>query len=645
MKKLYLFLFTFLILPFSVFAVSSSSVNYNIKHHYINAYIRDNGDLDVEELIVLKGSFNGYEKRIAINNSRLNSWEEGNIDFSNSSIYNMNGVKLNSISAKYVDDVSFETFDENGFDNFTETYYANAGDKGVYLFGDNYDSKTYRMYYETKHDQTAFLIKYTLDDAVVMHNDVAELYWQIIIGDSSYNDSEKDVKVKVYLPSSDASDYFRFWAHGSLTGNIKKINSEDVTGVYLTIDKLEKSDDMDVRITFDSSLITDDYSLDHSNQDAFDEILKVEKKRADEANKERKKLKLIYNIFKYVSITIFGFYIVSFIRIKIKKKQLSKVDFDAKYYREFIDDYNVEVIDYLFKKNVTPNALSAAIMNLVYKKNISVVEVVGKKEVTNPKKKVYEFTLVSRENLSESDIKMVDFLFETVGSENKFTTKQLKDYASSTKTGGKFNSTYESWRSKVISEGKKQDFYTSKKCLLLLPCITIISTFITYILSGVFGAMYFLITIDFVLMFVLGIYLASMKLYSKKGSLHLKKWKAFKNFLNDFGSFDEKELPEIHLWERYLVYAVIFGIADKVQKVMNVKISEIDPSQSMDTFTNIYIYNSINSSFSTAVTEGRQKYLASRANAYSSSSSGGGFGGGFSGGGGFGGGGGGGHGF
>ena len=81
---------------------------------------------------------------------------------------------------------------------------------------------------------------------------------------------------------------------------------------------------------------------------------------------------------------------------------------------------------------------------------------------------------------------------------------------------------------------------------------------------------------------------------------------------------------------------------------MNVKIKEFDDSiQSTysDTFTQLYLYDSIRNSFSTAVADGKRAYAASRANAYSSSSSGGGFGGGFSSGGGFGGGGGGGHGF
>jgi len=49
-----------------------------------------------------------------------------------------------------------------------------------------------------------------------------------------------------------------------------------------------------------------------------------------------------------------------------------KANFVGQYNREFIEDYNVEVIDYLMHKNITPNAMSASIMNLIYKKIIKV---------------------------------------------------------------------------------------------------------------------------------------------------------------------------------------------------------------------------------------------------------------------------------
>ena len=40
----------------------------------------------------------------------------------------------------------------------------------------------------------------------------------------------------------------------------------------------------------------------------------------------------------------------------------------------------------------------------------------------------------------------------------------------------------------------------------------------------------------------------------------------FKNFLSDFTLSEERGAPEIVLWQEYLVFAELFGMADKVTK-------------------------------------------------------------------------------
>ena len=127
--------------------------------------------------------------------------------------------------------------------------------------------------------------------------------------------------------------------------------------------------------------------------------------------------------------------------------------------------------------------------------------------------------------------------------------------------------------------------------------------------------------------------------------MEYRKWTAFKNFLNDFGTFEIKELPEITLWEKYLVYATVFGLAKKVQKVMNVKIQEMGPAVYNGTDTYLYLgdFGAINEVVSSSISNAHQ--LAVSEAAASNVSNSGGTGGGFSSGGGFGGGGGGGHGF
>ena len=144
------------------------------------------------------------------------------------------------------------------------------------------------------------------------------------------------------------------------------------------------------------------------------------------------------------------------------------------------------------------------------------------------------------------------------------------------------------------------------------------------------------------------IYILTIKKRTEAGALEYEKWKAFKRFLEDFGRFDEKELPEIALWERYLVYASVLGVADKLEKTMQIKLSQMNINQSSPDIADIYLMNHLlNANIGTAVASTVNNAVAvSRATiATSEASSGSGSGGGFSSGGGFGGGGGGGRGF
>ena len=109
---------------------------------------------------------------------------------------------------------------------------------------------------------------------------------------------------------------------------------------------------------------------------------------------------------------------------------------------------------------------------------------------------------------------------------------------------------------------------------------------------------------------------------------------------------DEKSVPELVLWEKYLVFATAFGIADKVLKQLKVKYPEFSNEEYMNTTTYLYLMNrgnfstsfvnSLNTSVNRAYNSGVSARATANGYSYGNSSSGGGFGGGFSGGGGFG---------
>ena len=124
-----------------------------------------------------------------------------------------------------------------------------------------------------------------------------------------------------------------------------------------------------------------------------------------------------------------------------------------------------------------------------------------------------------------------------------------------------------------------------------------------------------------------------VKLKIKKtehGISEVNKWNGLRNFLIDFSTINEREIPEVELWEKYLVYATVFGIGEEVLKSMKLKIdsAHIDP----EVFDNYVLFNSINDissiiSSTSTVAAKTSVAASSRMNFPSGGSSGGSFGG------------------
>ena len=126
---------------------------------------------------------------------------------------------------------------------------------------------------------------------------------------------------------------------------------------------------------------------------------------------------------------------------------------------------------------------------------------------------------------------------------------------------------------------------------------------------------------------------------TQKGTDEKEAWKGLKNFMEDFSMLDKKEVPELVLWEKYLVYATAFGISDKVLKQLKVVYPQITDEQFMSSYGYSYLYLMSNRNFSNTFVRSINNSVISAYN-FANYSSGSGGGGGFSSGGGFGGGGG-----
>ena len=276
---------------------------------------------------------------------------------------------------------------------------------------------------------------------------------------------------------------------------------------------------------------------------------------------------------------------------------------------------------------------------MIYKKNIKFEEI---------DKKNYKFIKVNEDGLIDSEKLIMRVIFDGAGDGETVTLKDITSFAKKINgTTSPFLNSYNSWKNKVIEESLKEKFYEENNLIKVLASMYSVIGFIIFI----FYLGYEIINVlPFVLLIFNIIFLIYVLMFTKKtsrGIEHYVRWKAFKRFLFDFGRFDEKELPEIELWERYLVYASIFGIADKVSETMKIKFNSSNYNISNRRILFDYMLwsslnRNLNGTISSSVSTANNKVMEASS---SKMSSGGGFGGGFSSGGGFGGGGGGGRGF
>ena len=606
MKK-FAFLMILFLFPISVCA---SSVDYEIDAFHIEATINENGSVDVCEYIKQTGTFNGYIRDIKYDSD----YGYGASGISNIEVYDLNVSNLTK------------------GDKFTLVNNASNGDRGVYEQDSLYNGVSLTMYNSTNDSSSGYVVCYTLDDVVISHNDVAEFYWNFI--GNEFDDVLNDVDIKVYLKQRD--DSLRVWAHGPLYGEIYPYH-DNVSYAHAKIDFVNPNTAIDVRMTFSLDNVL--YDEHKSNEDALQNILDEEEERADIANKERKKAQAVL-ISKIVLGVGYFVTVISLVVYSYKKYDKEKhINFNHQYFRDFPNTYGPEVLQYLNEKNVDTKGYSASILEIIRKKALRCESING----SNKDYKLIINTPV--EELTSNEKMIYDFIINEIGNGKEVELDDIKSYGKKQSTAKKFLDSYNDWVATVKFDCEKYNFFEkikNGKIIFVILILTIIVGIIEYSDFPIFALIIAIVG------FISIVYEICIKRRTEFGALEYEKWQAFKRFLEDFGRFSEKELPEIALWEKYLVYATVLGVADKLQKTMQIKIKEFGDVNGPD-FVDMYmmhyimvgsINRTITNTVSNAVSVSRSTIASS------SSSSGSGFGGGFSGGGGgFGGGGGGGRGF
>ncbi len=465
----------------------------------------------------------------------------------------------------------------------------------AYHYGYNYDYDGVELCFgKSSYNHHTYTLTYTIKNFVYNTNDDKQImYWTML---NKINPSPSNVEIKIYSDTK-FSDELPVWGYGNYGGLAYVYDG----AIYLSNDHLNNTDSMVFLAEFDANTFNTDIVFDHT----LDEVKDMAEDGANHYSENKSSFAdVIIGIFAF--IFNFGIWIVIIIacaagsrptygtkKLKFSKegRKLPK-ERDINMFRDLPCGKDIKraywlACQYGLIKKKT-DFLGAVLLKWIKEKKVTVENdskgTVFKRENT---KIIFNSLTIDTGDVNEDNLYkyMYEASVDGILENKEFERWCTKHYNKMLKW---FDKVIDSETEKLVDEGM----------------ITKESS------KGFF----------------------SSTIYNVEDSLleEAVKVAGLKKFFKEFDNMTDKEAIDVYLWEEYLMYAQIFGVAEKVAK----QFKKLYPDVITDYDYNTFIY--INTVSYSGISSANSAY--SRAQSYSSGgggfSSGGGGGGSFGGGGG-----------
>lgn len=453
--------------------------------------------------------------------------------------------------------------------------------------------------------RTTFVYSYTIIGAVTSYADCNELNWNFWGPSESIEATDISVTIHTPVDVGQSLENF-FYGHGS-NGYVTEATNSSIT---YNVDQLYPGDVLEQRLILPAETIATPHSQNYIDADYYDTLIAEEASIAA-SNQDYtlgQTIILIADLFILIVLIIIALHAYN----KYDKELVS--DFDSDYYRELPNVYPPAEMGYLYNfKEIEKNDVSATLMDLIRRGYIR-IDYFGKSLVEDDADYALILTDKPRTDLKIYETELINWFFNVISDGKKFTLKQVDTYCRLEKNAERYQECNRRFVSFAKSEAGKNDFFdysvekASRRYSSILGVI-IVAAIVTIFVAVNAGLYIGTIATSVVaaVAIVITSYVSHIKRRSVNGNEEFVRWRAFKNFLENFGTFEDYSMPMVEVWEHYLVYAVSFGIADKVEAQFKFKFkkAELPADYQRGTFYRYprfyYVFNHhINTSFVTA---------------------------------------------
>lgn len=525
----------------------------------------------------------------------------------------------------YIDDISVMDKDGNKYNEISSS--DSNRPEGSFAFKDENEEIKIEAYHRTRNASRTFIVKYTVHNIVILHKDTAEFYYKIYDGVNDIGPIGV-VQASITFPSEAVGDGVRIWAHSGVRGEtaidsstMVSFYSEDVPTNYHT----------ELRLLLPTELFPK--SENKTSKSAFESILEEEQKFSNDTSYSGYFPETDFEIIAealdidkdYVSFGVLGISIILPGALLLGLKKLSKKNtgkstlvvkrhyqpsLAPEFYRELPSDITPAEMALLMRfvgklQGSTANGYSATMLDLSLKGYLTFTQekkkiIIGLPEnvdiekLQGHEKILYNIIYDSVWYNGDRDTRTVRVtdMSKYIRNNAEEMQKKLREFDNEVEYGltGRDFYVYEN-HSKIyrnfFADMEEKSIFKMNLLLILISAGLLLASLFTEIIWLAIGGLV-IITIIF------GLYRSrkDKKYLSQKAEDEGALWDAFVNFLEEFTMFKDRELPELVIWEKYLVYATAAGVSKKVLKKLPLAYPEIN---STDLNQTAFLYLMLNS--------------------------------------------------
>ncbi|BCR36040.1 DUF2207 domain-containing protein [Mariniplasma anaerobium] len=428
-----------------------------------------------------------------------------------------------------------------------------------------------------------FEYHYVISGVATRYDDISEINWNLF----DYMESGiKEGSVRITLPEKDLSlDNFYIFTHGIKDANAEYLSDHEA---LITFNDSDKKDFLEFRLLVPNRLFSDmrDQNIDDVNQVNKNIILTYENDLIDTQAKGE-----IQQIISWIVACLTGIilYLATFYFYRKFFKPYT-TDFNEPYLRDVPYDITPAEMSYIyFNRQTSDEDVTATLLDLIRKKYIKIEYDPTEISNYNPNFKLILLKRPSSNELKPHEIHLIKWFFDTIGKENEVNIRTIENYPINSYSNSiRFKHDADIFKEKVKSAFKVNPFMyliRERKIAKSVLLLSVIAFFYIIINAGIYGFNSFY---QLLLLLCFSIfYFYDLKTYMKRKREYQEqyvRWEAFRRFLVDFGTFDDDPITNVIIWEKYLVYATSFKIADLVMEQLRVSIETNGLNENGQTF-------------------------------------------------------------